>query len=266
MCVRSRRAHRRPGRSRPQRTRPAHWRRRSLQRGQRPVGSFHRETTEPEGAAARRRHADHDAAPRKARRRTLDDRQMAHARPHRGAHLQLARRMALLASAADSSARQTPREISRKHPNGHVPCTRCSVKDAPLGRTFKAAPTAPVPCAGSRRPQHPTRSRSSWPSTGSALGLHPGTKLRTVSLSSRSPAPARPEFARPPSRVALHPRCVSRRERHRKKRHEPGTHASAGGLQPMPPAHLGVQRPVAGRFFSFEIPLRGKRKLSSTLA
>ena len=83
----------------------------------------------------------------------------------------------------------------------------------------------PIGCGGraqgapGARPQLRARSRSSWPSTATALGLHPGTELRTVSSCWRSPrpelldqgAPRRPLGPRSILDASSRPRTVTKR-------------------------------------------------------
>ncbi len=128
----------------------------------------------------------------------------------------------------------------------------------------------PIGCGGraqgapGARPQLRARSRSSWPSTATALGLHPGTELRTVSSCWRSPrpelldqgAPRRPLGPRSILDASSRPRTVTKRA----ATTSPERRSALLGL--CDTFRLGVQAvrgSSARRFFSFEIPLRSAR-------
>jgi hypothetical protein len=126
--------------SHPQRAWAAHRCRRRLRSNQRPVGPLLGKAQEPQGAAARGRNADQQAALRPARRLPQHPCPLAPGGPHQGSHLQRHRRVALLATGDEPAA---PRSIVHAvRPNGHVHCRRCSMRSAPSRSTSSPAPSA----------------------------------------------------------------------------------------------------------------------------
>ena len=115
---------------------------------QRPVGPLLGQAQEPQGALARRRHAD---------RASRSPARSASAGPpsadgatgaHQGAHLQRPRRMAILA--ARRTCLHPAERRSKRHGQSH--CGRCSMKDAPSTSTCSTARTAAAASSRSSRP------------------------------------------------------------------------------------------------------------------
>ena len=121
--------------------------------------------------------------------------------------------MAVLASETPSTHPPDPNGNTIARPRGHIPCTRCSMKDVPSTPSSRPARDAAVRCAGPRPPWANPPSPDCWPSMALVPGPRPPcTAPFPVSSSYRSPADRRPpEGPRAfELRAAVRPRSAAR--------------------------------------------------------